>query len=158
MAALVFLQAAAAPLALPRWLDFTLIRLAGWSNLAGQVFVAQSRGDLAFVVADEYGLASELAYRLHTNVIGVEKRWAYVGSLPQTPLAGRIGLLVRSDREYGGPDPHLWSSVTALGGVTRARTGIVAETYQLFRVTGAPGTVGVLLPQAKQLGTTLAPD
>ncbi len=158
IAVFVFLQAAAALIVLPRWLDFTLIRLAGWSNLAGQVFVAQSREKLGFVVADEYGLASELAFRLHTQVLGVEDRWVYFNALPQEPLAGRSGLLVRSDREYGQPSPHLWSSITPLGSIARARRGVVAETYHLFRVTGGPETTGASLPQGKQVGTNLAPD
>ena len=158
IAAFIFLQAAAAPVTLPRWLDFTLIRLAGWSNLAGQVFVAQSREKLGFVVADEYGLASELAFRLHTPVLGVEDRWANFEALPQEPLTDRVGLLVRSDREYGEPSPHLWSSITPLGSIARARAGVVAETYRLFRVTGGPNTAGASLPHAKQVGTKLAPD
>ena len=158
LAAFVFVQAAVSPIALPRWLDFTLIRLAGWSDLAGQVFVAQSRGNLGFVAADEYGLASELAFRLHTQVLGVEPRWAYFEALPQQPLAGRVGLLVRSDREAGEPGPSLWSSITPLGNIVRARHGVIAETYRLFRVTGAPNSVAASLPQPKQLGTTLAPD
>jgi 4-amino-4-deoxy-L-arabinose transferase-like glycosyltransferase len=158
IAAFVFLQAAAAPIALPRFLDFTLIRLAGWSDLAGEVFVAQSRGNFAFVAADEYGLASELAFRLQSKVIGVEPRWRFFGTLPTESLAGRTGLLVRSDREYGGPDRHLWSSITPLGSLERQRAGIVAETYHLFRVTGADGASGAVLPQRKQAGTKLAPD
>ncbi len=158
IAAFVFLQAAAAPIALPRFLDFTLVRLAGWSDLAGGVFVAQSHGNVDFVAADEYGLASELAFRLHTPVMGVEPRWRFFETLPTEPLTNRTGLLVRSDREYGGPDPHLWSSITQLGSLQRKRAGIVAETYRLFRVTGATGTTGTLLPQGKQATTKLAPD
>jgi 4-amino-4-deoxy-L-arabinose transferase-like glycosyltransferase len=158
IAAFVFLQAAAAPIVLPRFLDFTLIRLAGWSDLAGSVFVAQSHGKDSFVAADEYGLASELAFRLHTQVLGVEPRWAFFEALPSESLAGRTGLLLRSDREFGGPDRHLWSSVTPLGSLERKRAGVIAETYHLYRVTGAEAATGTLLPQGKQAGTKLAPD
>jgi 4-amino-4-deoxy-L-arabinose transferase-like glycosyltransferase len=158
IAAVVFLQAAAAPITLPRFLDFTLIRLAGWSDLAGGVFVAQTRGKFAFVAADEYGLAAELAFRLHTTVLGVEPRWRFFQAMPVESLAGRTGLLVRSDREYGGPDPHLWSSITSLGSLERKRAGVVAETYRLFSVTGAKGAAGAVLPQGKQAMSKLAPD
>jgi 4-amino-4-deoxy-L-arabinose transferase-like glycosyltransferase len=158
IAVVVFLQAAAAPIALPRWFDFTLIRLAGWSNLAGQVFITQSREKLSFVAADEYGLASGLSFRLRTQVLGIEPRWRYFPALPTQPLAGRTGLLVRSEREYGDPDRHLWSSITSLGTITRQRAGIVAETYRLFRVTGAPATIGTSLPHPKEVEPKLAPD
>ena len=158
IAAVVFLQAAAAPITLPRFLDFTLIRLAGWSDLAGGVFVAQATGKCTFVAADEYGLAAELAFRLHTTVLGVEPRWRFFEGLPVQSLAGHTGLLLRSDREYGGPDPHFWSSITPLGSLERKRAGIVAETYRLFRVTGAEGATGTVLPTAKQPMPKLAPD
>jgi hypothetical protein len=158
IAAFVFLQAAAAPIALPRFLDFTLIRLAGWSDLAGKIFVVQSREKSAFIAADDYGLAAELAFRLHTPVLGVEPRWRFFGSLATEGLAGRTGLLVRSEREYGGPNRHVWSSIVPLGSIERARSGVVAETYQLFRVTGGPDAAGAYLPQRKQVGANLAPD
>jgi len=149
LAAGVYIQAAAAPLVLPRKFDFTLIRLAGWSDLAGQVFVAETREHPDFVAAGEYGLAAELAFRLRAPVVGVEPRWALF-RLPPADLAGRTGLLLRSDREYGGPDPKRWSSILPLGRVVRQRAGVVAETYQLYRVTGAggrPGNFAVFLPR-----------
>jgi 4-amino-4-deoxy-L-arabinose transferase-like glycosyltransferase len=158
IAAIVFLQAASAPFALPRFLDFTLIRLAGWQDLAGQVFVARARQNLDFVAADEYGLASELAFRLPTTTLGVDSRWKLLAALPSAPIAGRTGLLVRSEREYGEPDPHVWSSITLLGVVPRERNGVVAETYRLFRVTGAPNATAAVLPPRKQPRTQLVPD
>ena len=151
LAGAVFLQAAATPFALPRRLDFTLIRLAGWSDFAGQVFVAQTRANLPFVAADEYGLASELAYRLHGEVVSGDPRWALFDTLPALSVAGRSGLLVRSDRDLGDPDPHLWSNIVKLGHLVRGRAGVVAETYRLYRVTGAPGSTVALLPRSRNL-------
>jgi len=150
LALAVFLQAAAAPFALPRWADFSLIRLAGWSDLAGYVFVAETRENAAFVAADEYGLASELAFRLHGEVVGTEVRWAMF-NLPKTDLGGRTGVLVRSDREYGGPDQLLWSGIVSLGSLVRQRHGVVAETYHLFSVTARPGISVAILPNRKNL-------
>jgi 4-amino-4-deoxy-L-arabinose transferase-like glycosyltransferase len=100
IAAFVFLQAAAAPIALPRFLDFTLIRLAGWSDLAGKIFVVQSREKSAFIAADDYGLAAELAFRLHTPVLGVEPRWRFFGSLATEGLAGPCLVLHRPARQH----------------------------------------------------------
>jgi 4-amino-4-deoxy-L-arabinose transferase-like glycosyltransferase len=160
LVAVVYIQAAAAPLALPRKFDFTLIRLAGWSDLAGEVFVAEARDHPDFVAADEYGLAAELAFRLRAPVVGVEPRWGFF-RLPRADLTGRTGLLLRSDRACGAPDPKLWSSVVPLGRLVRGREGVVAETYQLYRVTGAggrPGSIAVYLPRPHNTVGGLAPD
>ena len=130
----VFVQAAFAPLALPRALDFTLIRLAGWSDLAGAVYVARLQQDASFVAADEYGLASELAFHMHGEIVSQEPRWKYF-DLPRLPVAGKTGILVRSLRQYGDPDPRLWEDVKLLATVPRGRHGIVAETYRIFSAT-----------------------
>ena len=88
MAIAVFVQAAFAPLALPRALDFTLIRLAGWSDLAGAAYVARLQEHADFVAADEYGLASELAFRMHGDVVSQEARWTSF-DLPRRRSTGR---------------------------------------------------------------------
>ena len=72
----LYLQAAAAPLALPRRVDFTLIRLGGWPALSRSVDEAAHADGAGFIAADEYGLAAELAFHLTRAVIGVEPRWA----------------------------------------------------------------------------------
>ncbi len=137
MAAAVYLQAATALLPLPRALDPTLIRLAGWDGLARDV--AASGGD--FVAADSYGLAAMLAYQLPGPVLGAEARWALF-DLPLVPMAGRTGLLVRSRRRGGLPDAGPWADMTPMGSVTRRRGGVIAEEYELYRVTArAPETV-----------------
>jgi 4-amino-4-deoxy-L-arabinose transferase-like glycosyltransferase len=134
----VYAQAGWAPLSLPRALDFTLIRLAGWQDLAGQVFVARTEAGADFVAADEYGLASALAFRLAGQVVGVERRWALF-NLPRAELAGRTGILVRSLRDAGPPDPRPWASIAPMGTISRGRRGVIAETYRLFRVVGRSG-------------------
>ncbi len=150
ISAIVYLQAAAAPLALPRALDFTLIRLAGWQDLAGAVYAAELGAHADFVAADEYGLACELAFRLHGQVAGIERRWALFG-LPPAALAGRTGILVRSVRAYGKPDPRPWSQMTELATVVRGRhegqTSVAAEAYRLYRVVArADWPLAVPLP------------
>ena len=145
IAAVVFVQAAFAPLTLPRALDFTLIRLAGWSDVAGAVFVAASTQHADYVVADEYGLASQLAFRLHQPVVAAEPRWSLFG-FPRANLDRKTGLLIRSLRESGPPDPHFWPDATPVGTIIRARHGIEAERYTLYRVTKGQIPVAVLLP------------
>ncbi len=138
-AAAVFLQAASPVLVLPRAADFTLIRLAGWSDLAGQVFAAQLASGTRLVAADEYGLASELAWHMHGQVVGVEPRWAYF-ALPHPSLAGQAVLLVRSAREQGGPDPRFWADIRLVGHGRRARAGELAEAYDFYSVRWTPHT------------------
>ena len=147
-AALLYVQAVASPWALPRALDFTLIRLAGWSDLAGRAYAAQLANHAGFVAADEYGLACELAWRLHTPVVGAESRWALFALPPAPP--NEPGLLVRSAREGVGPNPHVWKDIRLVGGAVRARHGEVAEAYDFYLVRRVRGGVSaVTLPSAR---------
>ncbi len=128
--AVAYLQAATAVLPLPRGLDPTLIRLGGWDGLAQDV---RARGG-AFVAADNYGLAAILAHDLPGPVVGAEPRWALF-RLPAAAVAGREGVLVRSRRRAGPPDPAPWSAIVPAGRAVRSRDGAVAEEYDLYRVT-----------------------
>jgi 4-amino-4-deoxy-L-arabinose transferase-like glycosyltransferase len=147
--ALVLVQAAASPLALPRQLDFSLIRLAGWDSLSRAVASEAVRTHADFVAADEYGLAAELAFhRLPDTsgiVVGVEPRWAMFAMKPAA-LAGESGVLVRSMRRAGGPDAKTWPGAVKIGEVARARGGVVAEGYVLYRVGAPVGMPAVELP------------
>lgn len=135
LAALVFTQAAAAPFALPRKLDFTLIRLAGWPGLAAAVQQQAAARHATAILADEYALAAELAFHAGPlPVYGAEPRWALF-DLPQQCPAGPA-LLVRSDRRAFPPGPH----PARLASVTRGRGGIVAETYGIYVVDGGLAT------------------
>jgi 4-amino-4-deoxy-L-arabinose transferase-like glycosyltransferase len=147
ISALLFIQATAAPLALPRNLDFLLIRTAGWDDLARDVAREAALQGAGFVAADDYGLASELALRLPGPVIGVEPRWALF-DLPAAPLAGETGLLVRSTRRTDIPEHGIWPGAVAIGQFARGRGGVTAETYILYRVQAPRHTPAVKLPAA----------
>ncbi len=150
MTSVVFAQATLAPFALPRSVDFTLIRLAGWSDLAGTVYVAAAAQHASYVAADEYGLASELAFRLHQPVVGVESRWRFF-DFPDAHIQGETGLLVRSARETGPPDPRAWPNAVPIGTATRSRHGIEAEHYIVYSVQwSGRGPAPVRLPQPQQ--------
>jgi hypothetical protein len=129
MAALVYVQAATAAIPLPRRLDVTLIRLGGWDGLVRQL----ASRPAAFVAADNYGLAAMLAHGLPGRVIGTEPRWTLFG-LPTAAIAGQRGLLIRSERRAGPPDPAPWASIEPAGTLVRSRAGVAAETYDLYRV------------------------
>ncbi len=126
---IVYVQATAA-FPLPRRLDPTMLRMGGWLGFAEQI----GSRNAAFVAADNYGTAAILAHDLAGPVIGTESRWDLF-ALPVAPLAGQTGLLVRSRRRAGPPDPAPWLSVTPAGTIARSRGGVVAEEYNLFRVT-----------------------
>ena len=142
MTAAVVLQSIAAPFPLRRGWDPTLARLGGWPEFTEAVEQARQREGAAFIAAEEYGLASELAFRLPPGVMVVasDPRWRYF-SLPAVP-EGVTGLMVRSERR--GEGPPWWPGAEPLDGLVRSRRGVEAERYRLYRVRPAPG----MLPTA----------
>ncbi|MFC0410534.1 glycosyltransferase family 39 protein [Roseomonas elaeocarpi] len=146
MSGLVLLQAAAAPFPLPRRNDPTLARLGGWDGFATAVEFARRQYGATFVASEEYGLASELGFRLPAEapVVAIGDRWGLF-DLPAAPVAG-TGLLVRSTRRGDGPPP--WPGAQELPGlVARSRGGVEAELYRLYRVTAPPVGAAVMLPK-----------
>jgi 4-amino-4-deoxy-L-arabinose transferase-like glycosyltransferase len=141
MSALVWVQACLAPLPLPVTLDPTLLRLGGWDSLAAGIDAAATAEGATFIAADNYGHAALLARLLPPGrvVLGVEQRWALFDlPHPDAALAGRTGLLVRSARRDDMPEPGFWSSLVRLPKLSRARDGMVAEEFRLYRVVLAP--------------------
>lgn len=145
---LAYLQASVPLLPLPVRLDPIALRLAGWEGLAADVEASRVKAGAAYVVADQYGVAAELARTLPLDVvvIGAEQRWALF-NLPQASLASRTGILVRNARD-GAPDPQPWSSMTEIGRADRRRGGDEVEAFRLYRVTGDASAVpAVMLPR-----------
>ncbi len=142
----VWVQAAAAPFALPMSVDPTLMRLGGWPGLATQIAAAQAQSGAAYVVSDNYGISAMLAWMLPPRiaVLGADPRWALFPLRDvRAAIAGEPGLLVRSARRTDRPDTRDWTTLTPFGEATRGRHGIVAERYRLYRVTGRAGAVPV---------------
>ena len=139
-------QAAVAPFPLARWLDPTLIQLAGWPGLAHGVEREAKHLGAAFVTAEPYGVAAELAHALPPGwpVIASGPRWSLL-RLPSALPEG-AGLLVQPARRREPPDPALWDGAELVGTLDRGRGGEVAESYRLYRVRARPGTVPILLP------------
>jgi 4-amino-4-deoxy-L-arabinose transferase-like glycosyltransferase len=137
LALAVYIQAAFAPLPLPRRLDPTLARLGGWPGLAAAAEAERQRIGAGFVAAEEYGLAAQLALRMPAGVpvVAIDPRWSLF-NLPR-PMPGVTGLLVQSERRGTAPG---WPGAEPIeGGLSRARGGIEAERYRLFRVETLPG-------------------
>ncbi len=151
MAFAIYLQSALAPLPLPRRQDPTLARLGGWADFAAAVEAERRALGADFVAAEEYGLASQLALLLPPGipVVALHERWALF-ALPH-PAPGVTGLLLQSERRDSAPDWPGAEPVARQGGsLVRARRGIEAERYRLFRVatrTGMPPAA--LLPRPR---------
>jgi 4-amino-4-deoxy-L-arabinose transferase-like glycosyltransferase len=148
---IVYLQAIVAPLRLPIRFDPITLRLSGWDAFAAGIAAVRRQQSADFVVADQYGVAAELAFDLPADipVVGIEPRWSRF-DLPRPTLAGRTGILVRSARRAGDIDRDRWSEIADLGTVERSREGSTIETFHLFRVTGQPGPEpAALLPRPR---------
>lgn len=143
---LVWVQAIWAPAPLPMMQDPTLLRLGGWQALADDIDAIARQEHAAFIASDNYGHAALLARLLPAGrvVLGVEGRWMLF-TLPsgQAQIDGQTGLLLRSARRDDAPDERPWSAIMRLAGLTRARGGMAAEGFRLYRVTGRPSLVPV---------------
>ncbi|MDE2583158.1 MAG: glycosyltransferase family 39 protein [Rhodospirillales bacterium] len=148
---LAYLQATTALLPVPARRDPTALRLAGWTGLARQVAAARARTGAAFVAATDYDVASELAFHLPPGapLVGVEPRWVWF-DLPHPAILGRSGLLVRSLRRSGLPNPLPWASMQPLGTIWRRRGTAKIEGFRLFRVVARQSPVAsARLPSAR---------
>lgn len=152
MTVLVWMQGTLAPVPLPADLDPTLMRLGGWPELAADVAAAARRTGAAYVAADGYGIASKLARELPSSlpVLGVDPRWRYF-DLPRATAAlrRRPGLLIRAAHREDKLSPRDWAAAAPGGELTRARDGVTAEAYRLYRVTVAAKASAALLPRPR---------
>ena len=145
----VYLQATLAPLPVPIRFDPAALQLAGWQAFAAEVEAARQRSDASFVAADQYGVASELAYWLPGDVpvVGIEPRWRMF-DLPAAVLDGRVGVLVRSVRREALSGIGPWAAREPLGELARQRDGQTVERYRLYRVVGGGASPdAVVLPR-----------
>jgi 4-amino-4-deoxy-L-arabinose transferase-like glycosyltransferase len=143
--ALAYVQASTGLIPLPPRLDPIAERLAGWDVVAREV--ARGAAGTAFVAADGYGLAGELAWWMPAQipVVGVDERWALT-SLPKAKIAGKVGFLVRDARRADPPDPTAWTAARRIGLVMRP--GIPDAAFALYQVEAVGDSpAGVELPR-----------
>jgi hypothetical protein len=136
---LIWVQGAAAPLALPMRLDPTLMRLGGWEDLASALKRSALAEQATFIASDNYSHAALLARLLPKAmpVLGAEDRWRLFELADAHPvIAGHTGLLVRSARRDDAPEQENWAEITRLGIVERSRGGMPAEGFRVYRVVG----------------------
>lgn len=128
---IVCVQAAFMPVRLSPHLDVALRQVGGWPAFGRSVSAHVPEGFP--LVADDYGLAGELAfYAPDRAVMGVEPRWRLF-ALPR-PACGTQAYLVQSQRRQGPPDARFFDVLDILPEQVRARRGVVVETYALFHV------------------------
>ncbi len=140
----VWVQAALAPIALPMRADPTLLRLGGWDGLAAAVEAARAQENADFIVSDNYGHAALLGRLLPGVVLGLEPRWTLFDLPDARPaITGKTGVLVRSARRDDRLDMADWADAREIGRIDRARHGMVAESFVLYRVVGRAGATPI---------------
>jgi 4-amino-4-deoxy-L-arabinose transferase-like glycosyltransferase len=147
--AVVYAQAALAVFPLPVRYDPSALQLAGWHGLARQVEQVRRQRGAAFVAADQYGVAAELAYHLPPGVpaIGLGERWDLF-ALPPADMVGQTGLLVRSTRRGEISRSPPWARLRLISVAQRARDGIPVETYLIYQIIPSANPPGaVTLPR-----------
>jgi 4-amino-4-deoxy-L-arabinose transferase-like glycosyltransferase len=134
--ALAYLQAVSGVIPLPPRFDPIAMRLAGWDAVARQTQAAREATGAAYVAADGYALASELAWWMPagTPVLGTDARWKLT-TLPPADVTARMGLLIRDARRTDPPDPAEWTAAERIG--TVIRPGSPGPDLAVYRVTAA---------------------
>jgi 4-amino-4-deoxy-L-arabinose transferase-like glycosyltransferase len=138
----IYAQAIASPIPIGGVSDPTIRMLGGWGRLSHAVEHRAQQAGARFVAIDEYGLGSELAWRLPKSlpVVADDPRWLLF-NLPHpgiTLTEGETGLLIRTTRRRSPPDATPWASMTQIGVIGRGRYGRIGESYRLYAVTVGP--------------------
>ena len=109
-------------------------QLAGWPDLATRLEAARIEAGASFIIAEPFGLASELAWHLpaEVRIAGAGGRWRFF-RLPRVEGMETRGLLIRPER-YGA----------APGGVprpalSRIQDSVEIERYSVFLINGGDG-------------------
>ncbi len=132
---IIYVQAIAAPLALPPHRDPTAFQLAGWPGLAREVAAASAEHHARLITAPDYATLAELSHDLPRGiaVAGYSQRWAYF-SLHHDKLPGPI-LLVQPARR-GDPLKAEFPKARLVGMAARRRRGQLVARYRLYELSG----------------------
>jgi hypothetical protein len=112
-------------------------QLFGWSSLAARAETARVEAGAAFIAAEPYGLAAELAWGLpgEVVVVGAGSHWQTT-ALPRAYTGDARGILVRPER-YGLPDPRDWRDWVLMASIARSSGDVELERYSVFLVRAA---------------------
>ena len=137
IAAIVYVQAAAAPIPLNGAADPTAL-MAGWSELARDVEGIARRENAAYVLTSHYRLTAELAY-YSTGTIPVLQfnervRWLAFPPAPPEMLT-QPGLYVAEEkRDLSSELKQRYSAMKKVGEVSRRRKGRDIQHYIVYRL------------------------
>jgi len=135
----VYLQASLGLVPLPAKLDVTQGRMGGWPEFATEVNAQRIESQGTFLVAENYGLASQLALWTPgpVPVVGLGPRWNHFNlSSPTEPAKG---LYVRPERNASQSLPPGLLPLGQERSLVRARNGREAERYRISSVIFKPG-------------------
>jgi hypothetical protein len=132
--ALACFQATTGLIPIPRGFDPVAMRLAGWHLLARQAEASRQANAAAYIAAEGYALAAELAWWLPpgTHVIVSGERWVLT-KLPPASTKQNVGLLIQ-DARAAAPDPAVWKAATRIATITRP--GAATNGYAIYRIEG----------------------
>lgn len=111
------------------------LQLSGWNALARRIEAMREATGATYVAADQYAVASELAYIMMppgVPVLGVDDRWSLFG-LPRDAPNGP-GLLIRGAAWPAPNEPGRWSQSVLVGEIRRGPV----ERFRLYLVTAGP--------------------
>ncbi|MBQ3818000.1 MAG: glycosyltransferase family 39 protein [Acetobacter sp.] len=148
---LVIGQALWTPLPLSAHVDVMARQIGGWRHLAKTVDTVVPSG--LPIMADDYGLASELAFYMPQRVvIAVGQRWRLF-ALPH-PLCGIKGYLLRSHKRTDSPRGD-WFQISGkpFASLARMRKSVVLDTYSLYRVKLRCGGKALSVLEAARLSS-----
>jgi 4-amino-4-deoxy-L-arabinose transferase-like glycosyltransferase len=112
-------------------------QLFGWNSLAAGADAARLEAGAAFIAAEPYGLAAELAWGLPDGdvAVGSGNHWETF-ALPRAYTGDARGILVRPEG-YGLPDPRDWRDWTRVASIARSTGVVELERYSVFLVRAA---------------------
>jgi 4-amino-4-deoxy-L-arabinose transferase-like glycosyltransferase len=145
MTGAVYVEGLFMPLPLAARHDPIALQTGGWSGLADAVEAARRRAGAAYVAADQYGIAAELARTLPADVpvVAIGPRWANF-DLPPAAVDGRTGLLIQPE-SHASP---IWPASAMVRTVVRRRQdGAVIAAYRLYQVVPDHSANAVRLPR-----------
>jgi 4-amino-4-deoxy-L-arabinose transferase-like glycosyltransferase len=143
MTGLVYLHATVGLFPIAIRYDPVALQLAGWPDLVRQIETVREKTSAAFVAADQYGIASQIAYwrPAHVRAIALGQRWRLF-NLPPARIAGTTGLLIRSTRRGEISQPLPWARLKLISVAQRARNGVPVETYLIYQISPTANPAG----------------
>jgi hypothetical protein len=151
---LVYLHATLGLLPIAIRYDPVALQLAGWPDLVRQIESVREKTGAAFIAADQYGIASQIAFwrPAHVRTVALGQRWRLF-NLPPARIAGTTGLLVRSTRRGELSQPLPWAQLKLISVAQRAYNRVPVETYLIYQISPTADPTGAAALPGRHYGT-----